>query len=68
MLRLLTRQLGYRVVSQRGSHKKLEADGRPTVIFSYHDGGTVSPRAVKDILVRQVGLTLDEAKEVIGRA
>jgi hypothetical protein len=35
------------------------------VTFSFHDGATVPPRSVRAILVQQVGLTLEEAEEVV---
>ncbi|MGK5742906.1 type II toxin-antitoxin system HicA family toxin [Micromonospora sp. URMC 103] len=68
MLRFLQRELGYQVVSQVGSHRKLSAPGRPDLIFSFHDRATVAPRTVRDILVKQAGLSLAEAEEVITRA
>lgn len=68
MLRFLKRELGYEVISQEGSHRKLASDGRPTIVFAFHDNATVAPRTVREILVRQVGLSLEEAEKVIGRA
>ena len=68
MLRLLTRELGYTLQRQDGtSHKKLAADGRPSVTFAFHDGRSLSPIEVRDILVRQVGLSVAEALEVARR-
>lgn len=67
---LLERRLGYVVVSGRskgGSHRRLEAPGRPGLWFAFHDGDEVGPAMIRTILVRQVGLTLDEAKEVVRR-
>ncbi|WP_378101836.1 type II toxin-antitoxin system HicA family toxin [Cellulomonas sp. T2.31MG-18] len=58
--------LGYRVVRQRGSHRRMEADGRPPLLFSYHDGATVPPSVVRKILISDVGLTEEEAWEVLG--
>jgi predicted RNA binding protein YcfA (HicA-like mRNA interferase family) len=65
MLVVLTRDLGYRVVRQRGSHRRLEAEGRPVLTFAFHNGVSLSPGIVRDILVKQVGLSLDEAQRVV---
>jgi hypothetical protein len=35
------------------------------VTFAFHDRATLPPGVVRDILVRQVGLTVDEALEVV---
>jgi len=53
--------LGYRVVRQKGSHRRLEATGRPTLTFAFHDSQTIRPTTVKDILCKQIGLSEDEA-------
>ena len=58
---LQTAPLSYRVVRQRGSHRRLEAVGRPPLTFSFHDGRTIPPATVKRILCKQVGLSEDEA-------
>jgi predicted RNA binding protein YcfA (HicA-like mRNA interferase family) len=65
MLALLRRELDYQVVRQRGSHRRLEAEGRPTLTFAFHDGVSLSPGVVRDILMKQVGLSLDEALRVV---
>lgn len=65
--RLLETQLGYTVVRQKGSHRRMESPGHRPIMFAFHDGDTVGPALVRDILVRQVGLTLEQAKEVAGR-
>jgi predicted RNA binding protein YcfA (HicA-like mRNA interferase family) len=65
LLRILGR-LGYRLSRHGGSsHRWLAAEGRPRVRFSYHDRETVPPRVVKDILVNQAGLTVDEALKAV---
>ncbi|SNQ50699.1 conserved hypothetical protein [Frankia canadensis] len=65
LLRVLGR-LGYRVTRQDGSsHRWLEADGRPRLRLAFHDRVTVGPGLVRQILVKQVGLTVEEALEVI---
>jgi predicted RNA binding protein YcfA (HicA-like mRNA interferase family) len=65
---LLERGLGYKArPGTGGSHRKLEAEGRPTLNFAFHDGDEVGPALVRSILVRQVGLTLEQAKQVVKR-
>lgn len=65
---LLETKLGYAVKRQRGgSHRILEARGRPDLLWAYHDGDEIGPARVRDILVKQAGLTLAEAKEVVRR-
>lgn len=62
LLRVLQAQpLAYQVVRQKGSHRKLEAPSRPSVIFAFHDSQTIRPATVKDILCNQVGLAERDA-------
>jgi predicted RNA binding protein YcfA (HicA-like mRNA interferase family) len=62
LLRVLKRKpLKYRVVRQSGSHRRLEADGRPPIGFSFHDQQEICGGVVRDILVDGVGLTPEEA-------
>jgi predicted RNA binding protein YcfA (HicA-like mRNA interferase family) len=65
MLAVLQRELGYEVVRQRGSHRRLEAEGRPPLTFAFHPGDSLSPGEVRDILVKQAGLKQDEALRVV---
>jgi predicted RNA binding protein YcfA (HicA-like mRNA interferase family) len=65
MLAVLTGELGYEIVRQRGSHRRLEAKGRPALTFAFHDSESLSPGVVRDILMKQVGLTFDEALRVV---
>jgi predicted RNA binding protein YcfA (HicA-like mRNA interferase family) len=66
LLRILTRKpLGYSVVRQTGSHRKLEADGRPSINFAWHDSATVPPGAVRKLLVSNIGLTEEEAHDCL---
>jgi predicted RNA binding protein YcfA (HicA-like mRNA interferase family) len=66
LLRVLHAEpLGYRVVRQSGSHRKLEAPNRPVVIFAFHDSQTIRPSTVKDILCRQVGLAEKDARTLL---
>ncbi|GAA1590157.1 hypothetical protein GCM10009789_49740 [Kribbella sancticallisti] len=64
---LLERELGYTVASTKGSHRKLVSEGRPKLIFAWHDGDEIGAAMIRTILVRDVGLTLTEAKEVARR-
>lgn len=62
---LLQRKLGYVVVRSVGSHRRLEAPGHPPLTLAFHDGATIGPALVRRILTRGVGLTLEEAQEVV---
>ncbi len=65
LLRILGR-LGYEVTRQDGSsHRWLEAEGRPRVRFAHHYRVSVSPAHVRKILVKEVGLTVEEALKVV---
>ncbi|GHP18849.1 hypothetical protein RN2511_035850 [Rhodococcus sp. NKCM2511] len=68
LLQILKSELGYRAVTNSGpgSHTWLRADGRPQIRWAFHNKVNLSPRTVRDVLVKQAGLTLDEAKEVLG--
>jgi predicted RNA binding protein YcfA (HicA-like mRNA interferase family) len=65
LLRVLSRELGYEVVRQSGSHRRMEASGRPPISFSFHDRQTIRPATVKKILCDQVGLSEDEALRLL---
>lgn len=64
--RILTRSpLNYRVTSHEGSHRKLEASGRPTLYLSFHDRQELASGLVRKILVHDVGLNEDEAHNLL---
>lgn len=66
LLRLLQREpLAYRVVRSRGSHRILNAPGRPTILFAFHGSRTVPGWMVRRILTQQVGLTDAEASQLM---
>lgn len=69
---LLRKQLGYYKKpgsKGNGSHQRLVSDlGHSPITFAFHDTATISPRTVRAILVEQVGLTLEEAMEVVDNA
>lgn len=66
LLRVLERELGYEIVSQRGSHKKLRAEDYPQLTFAFHTGTEVPGHLVKKILTTDIGLTLEAATELLG--
>ena len=63
LLRVLAREpLCYQVDRRSGSHMRLTSDrGYGDLLFAFHDRDTVSPQLVRKILVKDVGLTVDEA-------
>jgi len=65
MLAVLTRELGYKIDRQQGSHRRLKAKGRPSLTFAFHDRESLSPGEVRDILMKQVGLSKEEALRVV---
>jgi len=69
-MRAILRKLGYRAIPGmgKGSHTVLRCDGRGNILFAYHDKDTVSGMRVKKMLTTEAGMTLDEAKEVMGIA
>jgi predicted RNA binding protein YcfA (HicA-like mRNA interferase family) len=51
----------YHVARQTGSHRRLKsAAGYPPLTFAWHDGATIAPGLVRKVLVRQVGLSVQE--------
>ncbi len=66
LLAILEREpLNYRVSRQSGSHRRMEAPGRPPLTFAFHDKATVPPGVVRKVLVRDVGLAEAEARELL---
>lgn len=63
---ILQGRLGYRLVPGRGkgSHRFYAAEGRPPVMFAYHDNDNLGGSELRSILTHQVGLTVDEARRV----
>jgi predicted RNA binding protein YcfA (HicA-like mRNA interferase family) len=62
---LAAQPLGYVVVRQAGSHRRLEAEGRPPLMFAFHDKATIPGGMVRKILVKDVGLSDDEARGLL---
>jgi predicted RNA binding protein YcfA (HicA-like mRNA interferase family) len=66
LLALLQREpLGYRVVRQSGSHRRLESPRYPSLTFAFHDGATVPGGLVRKVLTRDVGLADEEARKLL---
>ena len=62
VLRLLARA-GYKQERQRGSHRKLVAEGRLPVGFAFHDKDEVPLRALRQMFVERAGLTDEEIED-----
>jgi predicted RNA binding protein YcfA (HicA-like mRNA interferase family) len=66
LLAILERKpLSYHVSRQSGSHRRMEAPGRPPLTFAFHDNATVPSGLVRKVLVRDVGLAEDEARKLL---
>jgi predicted RNA binding protein YcfA (HicA-like mRNA interferase family) len=52
-------RIGWRVKRQRGSHKTLEREGWPDVVFAFHDGDEIGQRMLARI-ARRTGLSPDD--------
>jgi predicted RNA binding protein YcfA (HicA-like mRNA interferase family) len=57
LLAVLERKpLSYRVVRQSGSHRRMEAPGRPPLTFAFHDKATIPSDLVRKILTETLDL------------
>jgi len=66
LLAVLEREpLNYRVSRQSGSHRRMEAPGRPPLTFAFHDKATIPSGLVRKVLVKDVGLAEDEARKLL---
>jgi predicted RNA binding protein YcfA (HicA-like mRNA interferase family) len=66
LLAILERKpLSYRIVRQAGSHRRMEAPGRPALSFAFHDKATIPSGLVRKILIKDVGLAEDEARKLL---
>jgi len=64
--RVLERQpLGYRVTKQSGSHRTMESEGRPTLWLAFHDRAELPPGLVRKIMVKDIGLSEEDALELL---
>jgi predicted RNA binding protein YcfA (HicA-like mRNA interferase family) len=57
--------LSDRVARQSGSHRRMEAPGRPPLTFAFHDKATIPSGLVRKVLVKDVGLAADEARKLL---
>lgn len=48
-------RIGWQIKRQSGSHRTLERDGRPDLVFAFHDGEEIGPRMIARI-ARRSGL------------
>lgn len=66
LYQLLSREpLNYVTVRQKGSHRTLEAEGRPSLLLAGHESDTCPPGLVRKVLTKDVGLTDEEAKRLL---
>lgn len=67
LLAILTRQpLDYRIVRTQGSHRTLVSEEYPRLLFAFHDHRTIPPGLVRKILEKDVGLTPQQAADILG--
>jgi predicted RNA binding protein YcfA (HicA-like mRNA interferase family) len=62
---LMAEPLNYRTTRQSGSHRRLQADGRPALTWAFHDARTLAPSEVRRVLMKRVGLAEDEALRLL---
>jgi predicted RNA binding protein YcfA (HicA-like mRNA interferase family) len=66
LLAVLERKpLGYRVVRQTGSHRRLRSARYPPLTIAFHDRATISGDHVRKILIKQVGLAEGAARKLL---
>jgi predicted RNA binding protein YcfA (HicA-like mRNA interferase family) len=61
----ILKRLGYTVSRQKGSHRQMDADGRPRLTFAFHSAETIPAGMVRKILVDQVGLDAETARKLV---
>jgi predicted RNA binding protein YcfA (HicA-like mRNA interferase family) len=52
-------RLGWKIKRQTGSHKTLEREGWPDVVFAFHDGDEIGPGMLTRI-AKNTGLTPED--------
>lgn len=52
-------RIGWRIKRQSGSHKTLERDGWPDVVFAFHDREEIGPRMLARV-AKRTGLTPED--------
>jgi predicted RNA binding protein YcfA (HicA-like mRNA interferase family) len=48
-------RLGWSIKRQTGSHKTLSREGRPDVVFAFHDGDEIGPKMLSRV-AKKTGL------------
>lgn len=62
---ILLNVLGYHELSDaNGSHFKLAKDGAQTITWAFHNGRELSPIEVRNVLVKDCKLDMEEARRV----
>mgnify|MGYP001558643918 FL=1 len=62
---LMNEPLNYRLLRVNGSHRILVSDNYPQLTYWPHEGKEITPKVVKDYLVHIVGLSAEEALELL---
>ncbi len=52
-------RIGWKIKRQSGSHRVLEREGWPNIVFAFHDREEIGPRMLARI-ARRTGLTADD--------
>ena len=52
-------RIGWRVKRRTGSHRTLERDGWPDLVFAFHDSDEIGPRMLERI-AKRAGLSPDD--------
>ena len=52
-------RIGWKIKRQSGSHRVLEREGWPNIVFAFHDREEIGPRMLARI-ARRTGLTSDD--------
>lgn len=66
LIRIL-RGLGNEIDRAKGSYKRMKAKGRPPLTFAFHDGQNVPPGLVKKILTKDIGLSEEDIRNILGQ-
>jgi predicted RNA binding protein YcfA (HicA-like mRNA interferase family) len=53
------KRIGWQIKRQSGSHRTLEREGWPDVVFAFHDGEEIGPRMLARI-AKNTGLTPED--------
>ncbi|WP_209910526.1 type II toxin-antitoxin system HicA family toxin [Paeniglutamicibacter psychrophenolicus] len=62
----IVRKLGYASNGNgKGSHDVMSCTGRPNITWAFHASKEVTGGLVKKVLMKEIGLTREEAKEAL---